>query len=112
MLDRIGIDIIKVKAHCRNRSDQDPYLTFGNSMVDEAARALAKQAIHGKNQSVRERIQGAVSWQCHIIIATLSQPFANRWMCPDVLEADPAGRDCQQRRLFASAPADLLNMAA
>ena len=57
----------------------------------EAARALAKGAFHGKIQGVRERIQGAVSWQCDII-STLSQRSANRWMCPpDVLETDPAG---------------------
>ena len=42
------VRIIKVKAHCTAKSGQDPYLTYGNSMVDAAARAVARDAFRAK----------------------------------------------------------------
>ena len=61
------VRIIKVKAHCTAKSGQDPYLTYGKSMVDAAARAVARDAFRAKLEPYRKLITVAVSWQCHII---------------------------------------------
>ena len=81
--------IIKVKAHCTAKSSQDPYLTYGNSMVDAAARAVARDAFRAKLEPYRKLITVAVSWQCHII-ATLGERCACQFLCPsDQPPSDP-----------------------
>ena len=83
------VHIIKVKAHCTAKSSQDPYLTYGNSMVDAAARAVARDAFRAKLEPYRKLITVAVSWQCHII-ATLGERCACQFLCPsDQPPSDP-----------------------
>ena len=74
------VHIIKVKAHCTAKSSQDPHLTYGNSMVDAAARAVARDAFRAKLEPYRKLITVAVSWQCHII-ATLGERCACQFLC-------------------------------
>ena len=83
------VHIKKVNVHCTAKSGQDPCLTYGNSMVDAAARAVARHAFRAKLEPYRKLITVAVSWQCHII-ATLGERYECQFLCPsDQPPSDP-----------------------
>ena len=85
-----SVSVLKVAAHGRDRS-QNPYLTHGNSQVDDLARNCAKRAFERLASNFLPEIISAVSLQIHLIKKfhdfSTSQPVPAN-------SVNPNGRTC------------------